>query len=215
MLSSAPPETGDLGPRPASVDETFGDRVGLADAYARVLATRGVEWGLIGPREVPRIWERHLLNSVAPASLLPDGSSVVDVGSGAGLPGIPLAILRPDLRMTLLEPLLRRHTFLEETIAELGLGDVDAVRGRAEDARDTYDVVTCRAVAPLTRLLGWTVHLFRPDGQLVALKGSSAQDEVAGAGAVLRRDRLAAEVLSVRAHPSSEATTVIRVRAAR
>ncbi len=178
-----------------------------------ILATRGVEWGLIGPREVPRLWERHILNSVAVAPLVGAGARVVDVGSGAGLPGIPLAILRPDVSVTLLEPLLRRFTFLEEVVAELGLGaQVSVVRGRAEEHEATYDVVTCRAVAPLDRLLGWTAGLFVPRGELLALKGSSAADEVQAATVKLRRSRLRAEVLSLRAHPDAEETSVIRVR---
>ena len=158
-------------------------------AYADVLAGAGVERGLIGPREVPRIWERHLLNCavvVSPATgIVPEGSVVGDVGSGAGLPGLVWAIARPDLRVVLIEPLLRRSTFLEEAVDHLRLREqVTVWRGRGEDAPGTIsplDVVTARAVAPLERLLGWTTPLLRVGGSLALLKGSSAADEVAQA----------------------------------
>jgi 16S rRNA (guanine527-N7)-methyltransferase len=151
-----------------------------------------------------------VLNSVAVAAFVPSDSTVVDVGSGAGLPGIPLAIARPDLRVTLLEPLLRRATFLSQAAEELGLGGrVTVVRGRAEEQTSTYDVATCRAVAPLERLLGWCAPLFLPFGQLLALKGSSAAAEVSEAASVLRTRRLRAEVLE-----ADTDARVVRVRAA-
>ncbi len=130
-------------------------RLPLAERYAELLATDGVVRGLIGPREAPRLWERHLLNCAALAEVLPDGATVCDLGSGAGLPGLVVAIARPDLSVTLVEPLLRRTTFLEEVAAELGLESVEVVRGRAEElhGQRTFDVVTSRAVAPLERLL--------------------------------------------------------------
>lgn len=154
--------------------------------YAELLAGPGVERGLIGPREVPRLWERHLLNSavvVDPAEgLVPQGAAVADVGSGAGLPGLVWAIARPDLQVTLIEPLLRRSTFLQEAVAYLGLASqVTVWRGRGQEAVGAVpavDVVTARAVAPLTRLLTDTIPLLRPGGRLVAMKGSSAQREV-------------------------------------
>ncbi|HEY5484158.1 MAG TPA: 16S rRNA (guanine(527)-N(7))-methyltransferase RsmG [Propionibacteriaceae bacterium] len=200
-------------PTPASVSELYGEALGTIESYVSVLATRGVEWGLIGPREVPRLWERHVLNSVAIAGLIGSGVTVVDVGSGAGLPGIPLAVLRPDLDVVLLEPLLRRADFLTQTVDELGLGDrVRVVRGRAEEHRHTYDVATCRAVAPLGRLLGWTSRLFLPNGELLALKGASAADEVAASGRELAKAGAEATVISVRAHEEAEPTYVVRVR---
>lgn len=193
--------------------QVFGDAYATAEAYHDLLATRGIEWGLMGPREIDRLWERHLLNSVAVADLLPQGATVCDVGSGAGLPGFPLAISRPDLTVTLLEPLLRRANFLTGVVAELGLDDrVTVERGRAEDFDATFDVVTCRAVAPLAKLLPWTLPLLGQSGHLVALKGSSAADEIAACRKLLEHERLEAEVLSVRAHPSVEATTAVRVR---
>jgi 16S rRNA (guanine527-N7)-methyltransferase len=162
----------------------FGAAVDRAAAYARLLATDGAVRGLIGPREVPRLWDRHLLNSAAIAPLVPDGARVVDVGSGAGLPGIPLALARPDLAMTLLEPLARRVAFLLECVDRLGLDNVTVVRGRAEEGpvrRELggADVVTARAVAPLDKLAGWCLPLLRTGGRLLALKGSTAAEELA------------------------------------
>jgi 16S rRNA (guanine527-N7)-methyltransferase len=163
--------------------QAFGDRLTLAGEYARLLVTDGVVRGLIGPREAPRIWERHLINCAVMSEIIPIGASVVDVGSGAGLPGIVLAVARPDLQITLVEPLARRTAFLTEAVAILGLGStVTVVRGRAEDVVDGpaagADVVTARAVAPLDRLAGWCLPLVRPGGRLLALKGASAADEV-------------------------------------
>lgn len=192
---------------PASVEAVFRDP-DKAIRYHALLAGRGVEWGLIGPREVDRLWERHILNSVALADLMPEGSTVVDVGSGAGLPGIPLALARPDLRITLLEPLQRRADFLVSAVDEFGV-DVDVVRARAEEHRVRYDVVTGRAVAPLTKLIGWCLPLMGE--QMLWLKGRSAPDEVQAASSALTKAKLGAEVLSCRAHPSSEPTTVVRL----
>jgi 16S rRNA (guanine527-N7)-methyltransferase len=171
------------GPLRAAASALFGDRLPLAERYAAVLTTAGVVRGLIGPREAPRIWDRHLLNCAVVAELIPSGASVVDVGSGAGLPGIALAVARPDLSVVLVEPLARRIAFLTEVVPALGLdGSVTVVRGRAEEVRDSLspaDVVTARAVAPLDRLAGWCLPLAAPGGRLLALKGVSAADEVA------------------------------------
>ncbi|MBQ0891909.1 16S rRNA (guanine(527)-N(7))-methyltransferase RsmG [Micromonospora sp. U56] len=166
----------------------FGDRLDLAAAYAELLATDGVVRGLIGPREAPRIWDRHLLNCAAVAERIPEGASVIDVGSGAGLPGLVLAIARPDLQVILVEPLARRTSFLIEAVQQLGLAKtVRVFRGRADEAATdatgtgpfSADVVTSRAVAPLDRLSGWCLPLAVPGGRLIALKGSSAADEIA------------------------------------
>ncbi|MCM4081817.1 16S rRNA (guanine(527)-N(7))-methyltransferase RsmG [Actinoplanes sp. TRM88002] len=164
--------------------EVFGDRLGLAAEYARLLVTDGVVRGLIGPREAPRIWERHLVNCAVLSEIIPIGASVVDVGSGAGLPGIVLAVARPDLQMTLVEPLARRTAFLSEAVTALGLdATVTVVRGRAEDVVDGppagADVVTARAVAPLDRLAGWCLPLAKVGGRLLALKGATAAEEAA------------------------------------
>lgn len=183
--------------------------------YVDILSTRGIEWGLLGPREGDRLWSRHVANSLALADALPLGVAVADVGSGAGLPGIPVAIVRPDLRLTLIEPLLRRATFLSLAVEELGLQDrVTVVRGRAEETKERFDIVTCRAVAALEKLLKWTTPLFLPDGALVALKGESAEEEIQKAGKLLGSLRLEAKVLELRAAPGVEPTRAIRVAAA-
>lgn len=163
------------------------ERLPLAERYAELLATEGVVRGLIGPREAPRLWERHLLNCAVLGEWIPDGVTVCDVGTGAGLPGLVLAIARPDLRVTLVEPLLRRTTFLSEVVDELALSHVEVVRGRAEALHGArrFDVVTSRAVAPLERLLQWSMPLVAPTGALVAMKGGSVTEEVAGARAAL------------------------------
>lgn len=177
---------------PAAAARVFGDRLDIARRYYAALATAGVERGLIGPREVPRLWERHILNCAVIGELIDEGASVVDIGSGAGLPGIPLAIARPDLRITLVEPLLRRTIFLSEFIEEAGL-DVTVVRGRAEQSgvikeAGGADVVTSRAVAPLAKLAHWSLPLLRDHGRMLALKGTSAAEELERDGAELIRD---------------------------
>jgi 16S rRNA (guanine527-N7)-methyltransferase len=194
----------------------FGRQYESAKRYVDILATRGIEWGLVGPREGDRLWDRHVLNSVAPAELIPTDATVADVGSGAGLPGIPLALLRSDLRVTLVEPLLRRATFLSQAVEELDLADrVTVVRARAEDHDSRYDVVVARALAPLPRLLAWCAPLRLEDGTILALKGQTAAEELAATSADLRRRGLVGEVLTVRAHPSVEPTSVVRLRARR
>jgi len=196
----------------AAAQEIYGVAYVQVNQYVDLLAQRGVEWGLIGPREVDRLWERHILNSAALADLVPHATSVADVGSGAGLPGIPLALLRPDLRVTLIEPLLRRSNFLTQAVDELGITDrVRVVRARAEDHPDRFDVVVCRALAPLGRLVDWCNPLRAPGGLILALKGSSAADEVRAAARSLAEHRLVASVLTVRAHVTSEPTTVVRL----
>jgi 16S rRNA (guanine527-N7)-methyltransferase len=167
------------------------DRLPVAVAYADLLATDGVVRGLIGPREAPRLWDRHLLNSAVLAEAIPDGSTVCDIGSGAGLPGLVVAIARPDLGITLVEPLLRRTTFLDEAVHTLSLTNVEVVRGRADALHGsrTFDVVTSRAVAPLDRLLEWSMPLVAPTGALLAMKGSNVGEEIETARPVLKRWR--------------------------
>jgi 16S rRNA (guanine527-N7)-methyltransferase len=159
----------------------FASRLALAERYAGWLADAGVVRGLIGPREVPRLWDRHLLNCGVLADAVDQGLRVADVGSGAGLPGLVVAVRRPDLRVTLVEPLLRRSIFLEEVVADLGLDNVEVVRARAEElhGRRTFDVVTSRAVAPMDRLLRWCLPLCGPAGAVLAIKGSRVAEEVA------------------------------------
>lgn len=165
---------------PPAAGQVFGERLALAERYAALLAGSGTERGLIGPREADRLWDRHLLNSAVVTELVPPASRVLDVGSGAGLPGIPMAIARPDLQVELVEPLLRRTSWLDEVVAELGLGDsVVVTRGKvAVIGPRAVDVVTARAVAPLERLLPMCMPLLRPGGLLLALKGAQAADEV-------------------------------------
>jgi len=197
----------------AIADRLYRDNYKTIRQYVDILVSRGVDWGLIGPREIGRLWERHILNSIALESLIPEGCRVADVGSGAGLPGIPLAILRPDLEMTLIEPMLRRSNFLTEALDELGLDDrVTVVRGRAEDADLHVDVVVSRAVAKLATLINWTADLIVESGSLLALKGQSADDEVVKAKKELSKRRLSAEVLLIRADPAADVTRAVRVR---
>jgi 16S rRNA (guanine527-N7)-methyltransferase len=176
--------------------QLFGNRLQAAGRYAELLGTDGLVRGLIGPREADRIWDRHLLNCVALAELIPKESRVIDVGSGAGLPGIVLAIARPDLAITLIEPLARRTSFLDEAVRDLDLADrVEVLRGRAEEALagplagrvDPADVVTARAVAPIDRLAGWCLPLLRVGGRLLALKGTTATEEAATHRAAVER----------------------------
>lgn len=199
----------------AIADRLYRDNYKTIRQYVDILVSRGVDWGLIGPREIGRLWERHILNSIALESLIPEGCRVADVGSGAGLPGIPLAILRPDLEMILIEPMLRRSNFLTEALDELGLDDrVTVVRGRAEDADLRVDVVVSRAVAKLATLINWTADLIVESGSLLALKGQSADDEVVKAKKELSKRRLSAEVLLIRADPAADVTRAVRVRRA-
>lgn len=197
--------------------EVFADRIQLARGYHRHLAGTGVEWGLIGPREVPILWERHLVNCALPARLVAAGSTVLDIGSGAGLPGLVWAIARPDLRITLVEPLLRRASWLSDVVEDLGL-DVDVVRARAEEVPGLRpdlvpaDVVTARAVAPLGKLAGWTAPLIGDSGEILALKGANAAAEVERDRRALRRLRLRAEVVECADPRVEQPTRVIRLR---
>jgi len=181
--------------------------------YVALLATDGVIRGLIGPREVSRLWSRHVANCAVLEELVPEGAVVADVGSGAGLPGLPLALVRPDVRVVLVEPLLRRTTFLTEAVEALGLGDrVEVLRGRAEETRLAVDIVTARAVAPLDRLAGWTLPLARVGGVLLALKGDGAAEEITASSAAL--EKLGgghAEVLTCGTGVVEPPTTVVRV----
>ncbi|HYN57161.1 MAG TPA: 16S rRNA (guanine(527)-N(7))-methyltransferase RsmG [Motilibacterales bacterium] len=211
-------------PRETELSQRYSEFPGMGQ-FADILATHGVERGLIGPREVPRLWSRHLVNCAVVAEEatdeMPIGCTVADVGSGAGLPGIVWALVRPDLRVTLIEPLLRRATFLCETVTELSLGDrVEVVRARAEVvAPRTFDVVTARAVARLPQLMSWTLPLAAVGGVVLALKGSSAVQEVQEAqDAAVMGTSLGAGVISIRAYgvgtidPPTTVVLVPRVR---
>jgi 16S rRNA (guanine527-N7)-methyltransferase len=203
-----------LPPPPPEIGEVFGNALPSALQFAQLLATDGVTRGLIGPRETSRLWDRHLLNCAAVAKLLPDRGELVDIGSGAGLPGIVLAMLRPKVHVILLEPLLRRSVFLEECLTQLELPNAAVVRARAEEMAGVIkaDGATARAVAPLDRLAGWAAGLLRPGGQLLAIKGQSAEEELAAARPVLSRLGVrSAEVLRVGHGRVISATTVVRV----
>lgn len=194
-----------------ALQNRFPESAELLDRYVAILRGKGLEWGLLGPREGDKLWSRHVSNSLSLVDLIGQGLDLADVGSGAGLPGVALAIVRPDLAVTLLEPLLRRVTFLQETIEELELSNVVVDRLRAEDCDEQFDVVTARAVAPLEKLLRWTTPLFYPTGVLLALKGSSAEREVADSSSLLKRSGLRADILEVRASADVEGTRAIRV----
>jgi len=188
----APGAANTLELEPAGAAQVFGDRLALARQFAADLATYGEPLGLIGPLEVGRLWSRHIINCGVVAPFLFANARVADVGSGAGLPGLVLAIARPDVSMTLIEPMERRTDWLRDEVARLGLNNVTVLRARAEDARDAgpFDQVTARAVSALAKLIPLTAALLRPGGELILLKGSRVADEIGAAAAVLRRHRV-------------------------
>jgi 16S rRNA (guanine527-N7)-methyltransferase len=212
-------ESNDLPEVPDEVRAIFaGEALDRARAFAELLAGPGVVRGLLGPREVPRIWDRHLLNCAVVSEVVRRDAQLVDIGSGAGLPGIVLAIIRPDLHVTLLEPLLRRTVFLTECVEELKLDNVEVARGRAEELAGTrqFDVVTARAVAPLDRLLTWAMPLLSIGGELLAMKGERAAEELAGAAAQLQAYGVrTAELVTVGHGKVDPPATLVRVVAGR
>lgn len=199
----------------AAAEQVFADRLPLAVRYVAHLADSGIERGLIGPREVPRLWDRHVLNCAVVAELIAADSHVADVGSGAGLPGLCLALARPDLRLTLIEPLERRVIWLAEVVADLDIADqVSIVRARAEQAADEVDcdVVTARAVSALDKLAGLTIPLLHGSGEVLAIKGRSAQEEISKAAKAIRKlGGMSTEVLTAGASVLEEPTTVVRI----
>ncbi|WAH99430.1 16S rRNA (guanine(527)-N(7))-methyltransferase RsmG [Arthrobacter sp. MMS18-M83] len=197
-----------------AAEKIFGDRLGLAQRYVEHLATSGTERGLIGPREVPRLWSRHVLNCAVIESAIAHGSHVADVGSGAGLPGLCLAIARPDLELTLIEPLERRVIWLQEVVDDLGLGNVTVMRTRAELAVGmvSADVVTARAVSALSKLAGLTIPLLNGKGEVVAIKGRSAAEEIEHAAKVIRKlGGVETSVVVCGQELLEEPTTVVRI----
>lgn len=168
--------------RETLIERYFPERLDEIAAYAHFLTTAGIERGLIGPREGERIWERHIFNCLPVTELLPQGASLFDIGSGAGLPGIVIALARPDLTVTLIEPLERRVSFLNEAVAELNLetNKIEVIRGRAQDVKKAADFVTARAVAPLEKLKKMSWHMVKTGGSLLAMKGESASSEMEG-----------------------------------
>ena len=212
---SGPGPAGDIGaaaPVPDSAALVFGSSLSVATRFSGILATRGVEQGLIGPREVPRLWERHLLNCAVVAELIDRPCrTLVDIGSGAGLPGLALAMVLPDTAITLLEPMERRCRFLAGCVTELELANVTVLRARAEDAAVRADVATARAVAPLPALAELAVGVVRPGGLVLAIKGRTAAQELAEARPVLRRiGARSAEVVRAGHGKVVPATTVVR-----
>lgn len=202
-------------PAPDVARGVFGDRLDLASRYAGFLADQGTVRGLIGPREVPRLWDRHILNCAVVAEAIASDMRVADVGSGAGLPGVVLGIARPDLDVTLIEPLLRRATFLSECVDLLGLGNVRVERARAEEFTEkaSFDVVTSRAVAELGKLAAWSMPLVRPGGLFLPMKGASAEDELASSSKALRRlGAASSEVVKVGSGVVDPQVTLVAVR---
>lgn len=201
---------------PKQVADFFGSRVELARKFTRLLAENSETLGLMGPRELPKIWSRHVLHSALPAELLPQGARVADVGSGAGLPGIPLAIARPDCEFWLIEPMERRTNWLQQVISELGLSNVHVVRARAEEVQQSdFDVVTARAVAAMDKLVRMFAPLIRNGNQktILALKGSKAEEELEQARPRLRKLGFGEpEILTVGLGKAPETATVVRVK---
>lgn len=201
-------------PTPASAVRVFGERLAIAERFTSILTDTGVSHGLIGPREVSRLWERHVLNCAVIHPAIAEGQMVIDVGSGAGLPGLALAIARPDLDLHLVEPMLRRTQWLSMAVADLGLTNVAVHRGRAEQFTGVLSapVVTARAVARLSELAAWCLPLLLPGGSLLAIKGVSVAEEVEADRAVLRRLGAVDEVIEVFGSGVLEQeTTVLRV----
>lgn len=184
--------SGEVEPEPASAAVVFGDRLDLARRFTAALGAHGEERGLIGPLEPPRLWNRHILNSAIAAPLFPTGGRVADVGSGAGLPGLVLAIARPDVEWVLIEPMERRVAWLNEQQRELGLDNVEVIRGRAEEWKQgpVLDAVTARAVSALRTLIPLTAPLLRSGGELILLKGANAENEIAAAEKAIRTYKL-------------------------
>ena len=192
--------------------ELFGIAFAGAERFAEMLAVEGELRGLVGPRELPRLWTRHIVNSAAVVPFLPARGTVADVGSGAGFPGIVVALLRPDLEVMLIEYMERRIEWLDDVVAELDLDNVTLQRARAEDVKERFDAVTARAVANLTKLVRLTAPLLRQGGSLLALKGAKAEAEVEAARHVVRKAGLKPAVIHEVVTPGEELTKVVQVR---
>jgi 16S rRNA (guanine527-N7)-methyltransferase len=196
---------------PAIAEAVFGIGLVQARAYAQLLIRDGDILGLLGPREMPKLWSRHILNSAVVAELVHRGETVADVGSGAGLPGIPMAIAQPNSHFTLIEPMERRSDWLLETVEALGLTNVSIKRARAEEVGDVFDVVTARAVSALPKLLRLCVPLTRDGGRILALKGSKAADEIDDSRNLMKKLKIESfEIVQTGAQILTEPTTVVR-----
>ena len=208
-------ETSDFTPEvePAVAATIFGEGIDKARAYAAALIKDGDELGLLGPREMPKLWTRHILNSAVVAELVEPGKKVADIGSGAGLPGIPMAIAQPEATFTLIEPMERRSNWLIEQVEALGLTNVRVLRARAEEVGEAFDIVTARAVSALPKLLRMTVPLTRHGGEIIALKGSKAQEEIDDSKNLMKKlDIHSFEIVFTGAQHLAEPTRVVRTR---
>lgn len=198
---------------PDVASQVFGDRIELARGYAAALVRDSDELGLLGPREMPKLWSRHILNSAVVAELVESGKTVGDVGSGAGLPGVPMAIARPDIQLVLIEPMERRSNWLKQLVAELGLTNVRVLRARAEEVGEVFDYVTARAVSALPKLLKMCVPLTRDGGQIIALKGSKAGEEIEESKKLQKKLKIESfEIVVAGKGMLDEPTTVVRTR---
>lgn len=206
-------ETFEVELEPASAAEIFGTGIDKARAYAAALVRDGDELGLLGPREMPKLWTRHILNSAVVAELVEPGKKVADVGSGAGLPGIPMAIAQPEATFVLIEPMERRSKWLQEQVDALGLTNVGVHRARAEEVGEVFDIVTARAVSALPKLLRMTVPLTRDGGEIIALKGSKAADEIEESKKLQKKLKISGfEILHTGAEFLAEPTLVVRTK---
>jgi len=197
-------------PEPAAAQAVFGDRLPLARQYAELLVKHSDELGLLGPREMPKLWSRHILNSAVVAELVEDGETVADIGSGAGLPGIPMAIARPNVNFVLIEPMERRSSWLERVATELGLSNVRVLRARAEEVGEVFDVCTARAVSALPKLLRLVVPITREGGRVLALKGDKAAEEIAESKKLAKKLKLESfEIVATGADLLTEPTRVV------
>jgi 16S rRNA (guanine527-N7)-methyltransferase len=198
---------------PAVAAAIFGAGIDKARAYAAALIKDGDELGLLGPREMPKLWTRHILNSAVVAELVEPGNKVADIGSGAGLPGIPMAIAQPEAMFTLIEPMERRSNWLVEQVEALGLTNVRVLRARAEEVGEAFDIVTARAVSALPKLLRMTVPLTRHGGEIIALKGSKAQEEIDDSKNLMKKlDIHSFEIVFTGSQHLAEPTRVVRTR---
>jgi 16S rRNA (guanine527-N7)-methyltransferase len=198
---------------PVQAAAVFGERIDLARGYAAALVRDSDLLGLLGPREMPRLWSRHILNSAVVAELVAPGKTVCDIGSGAGLPGIPMAIVLPDTRFTLIEPMERRSDWLISVVEELGLTNVEVLRARAEEVGEAFDIATARAVSALPKLLRLCVPLVRHGGEILALKGSKAAEEIEDAKRIQKKMGISSfEIVHAGAGLLTEPTLVVRTK---